>query len=908
MDYKETLHMPKTGFEMRGNLPKKEPGIQKRWKDMHLYEKMLSQRETAKPFILHDGPPYANGDIHLGHALNKVLKDVINRSHYMMGDKIVYIPGWDTHGLPIETAVTKLGYDRKKMPLAEFRKICQDYALEQVEKQKAGFLSLGSIGDYDHPYITLQKEFEALQIDVFGKMATKGLIYKGLKPVIWSPSSESALAEAEVEYKDVKSPTIFVKFQVKDGKGVLTSDDSFVIWTTTPWTIPANLGISVHPDFEYALVKTEKGNLVLLNELVDSLCDEFKLEQREVIKTFKGKEFEYITCVHPLYEDRESLVMCGEHVTADAGTGCVHTAPGFGMDDFLIGMKYNLPVYVNVDEKGCMTKDCGEWLEGQYVEDANKTVTMRLDELGCLLKLQFITHSYPHDWRTKKPVIYRATTQWFASIDKIRDELLEQIHSVEWTPSWGEQRMHNMIADRGDWCISRQRAWGVPIPIIYGEDDTPLIDEAIFEHVSKLFAEYGSNVWFEREAKDLLPEGYTSSHSPNGIFRKEMDTMDVWFDSGSSHTGCIKERGLDYPVDLYFEGSDQYRGWFNSSLIVGTAVHGKAPYKAVLSHGFVMDEKGQKMSKSLWNAVAPGEITKKYGADILRLWACSVDYQADVSMGQNILKQVSDNYRKVRNTFRFLMANLDNNEFSKKDCIPFDQLNALNQYILVLLKDAIDFVIKAYKEYRFSDVVSYLSNLMTNDLSAYYLDYTKDILYIENVDSLSRREVQTVLYTAVDVLAKLWSPILCHTCEEINDFMHFNSESIHLESFDDLQLNFNGKDIKDKMKVLFEIRKDVFKALEEKRADKLIGKPLEAKVLLHVSEQQKAVIDEMLDNVPQWFTVSQVEFVQDTLPSYEVCQVQVEKAQGSVCPRCWNITKTSHEDGLCNRCYDVLNK
>lgn len=908
MDYKETLHMPKTGFEMRGNLPKKEPGIQKRWKEMNLYEKMLSQREDAKPFILHDGPPYANGDIHLGHALNKVLKDVINRSHFMMGEKIVYIPGWDTHGLPIETAVTKLGYDRKKMPLAEFRKICQDYALEQVEKQKAGFLSLGSIGDYDHPYITLQKEFEALQIDVFGKMATKGLIYKGLKPVIWSPSSESALAEAEVEYKDVKSPTIYVKFQVKDGKGVLTSDDYFVIWTTTPWTIPANLGISVHPDFDYALVRTEKGNLVMLAEMVDTLCAEFKLEQKEVLKTFKGKEFEYITCVHPLYPERESILMCGEHVTADAGTGCVHTAPGFGMDDFLIGMKYNLPVYVNVDEKGCMTKDCGEWLEGQYVEDANKTVTMRLDELGSLLKLQFIVHSYPHDWRTKKPVIYRATTQWFASIDKIRDELLEQIHSVEWTPSWGEQRMHNMIADRGDWCISRQRAWGVPIPIIYGEDDTPLIEQEIFDHVSKLFAEYGSNVWFERDAKDLLPEGYTSIHSPNGVFRKELDTMDVWFDSGSSHTGCIKQRGLEYPVDLYFEGSDQYRGWFNSSLIVGTAVHGKAPYKAVLSHGFVMDEKGQKMSKSLWNAVAPGEITKKYGADILRLWACSVDYQADVSMGQNILKQVSDNYRKVRNTFRFLMANLDDNQFKKEDCLPFNKLSDLNKYILVQLQAANEFVEKAYKEYRFSDIVSYLSNLMTNDLSAYYLDYTKDILYIEKTDAKERREVQTVLYTATEVLAKCWAPILSHTCEEINDFMKFNEESIHLETFKQLDLDFDCVSIQEKMKVLFEIRKDVFKALEEKRAEKLIGKPLEAKVILHVSDEQKEVIDSMLAHPAQWFTVSQMEFVQDTLPQYEVCQVQVEKAEGSVCPRCWNITQTNHEEGLCNRCFDVLNK
>lgn len=908
MDYKETLHMPKTGFEMRGNLPKKEPGIQKSWQENHLFEKMLEQRKDAKPFILHDGPPYANGDIHLGHALNKILKDVINRSHYMEGYKIPYIPGWDTHGLPIETAVTKLGYDRKKMPLAEFRKICYDYAMEQVEKQKQGFLSLGSIGDYDHPYITLTKDFEAEQIKIFGKMAMKGLIYKGLKPVYWSPSSESALAEAEVEYKDIKSPTIYVKFQVKDGKGVLDTDTYFVIWTTTPWTIPANLGIAVHPQFTYALVNTDKGKLVMLEELVETLCPKFECKEYEVIKTFKGKEFEYITCTHPLYPERESLLMLADYVTADAGTGCVHTAPAFGADDFYIGAKYGLPVYCNVDEQGKMMASCGEWLEGQYVLDANKTVTMKLDELGALLNLTFITHAYPHDWRTKKPIIFRATTQWFASIDKIRDELLNEIHSIKWVPSWGEQRMHNMIADRTDWCISRQRAWGVPIPIIYGEDDTPLMDEAIFDHVSDLFREYGSNVWFEREAKDLLPEGYTSEHSPNGIFRKEVDTMDVWFDSGSSHTPAMLKRGLGYPADLYFEGSDQYRGWFNSSLIVGTAVYGKAPYKQVLSHGFVMDEKGVKMSKSQWNAVAPSEITKKYGADILRLWACSVDYQADCSMGQNILKQVSENYRKVRNTFRFLMANLDDNTFTKEDCLPFNELSDLNKYMLVRLNDMVDECIPAYNEYRFGDIVTTLSTMMTNELSAYYLDYTKDILYIEKTDDRARREVQTVLYTAVEVLAKLWAPILCHTTEEINSFMKLNETSIHLESFKKLDLDFDTEKLREEMNVLFAVRKDVFKALEEARANQLIGKSLEAHVLIHVDADTKAVIDKILDKPAQWLIVSKVTFTDNELTQYESCQVQVEKANGHVCPRCWNYTEAEHEDGLCDRCHDVLTK
>lgn len=906
MDYKETLLMPKTAFEMRGKLPTKEPNFQKRWKEQDLYGKMLAKRDGAPTFVLHDGPPYANGDIHLGHALNKILKDVIIRSRFMAGYKTPYIPGWDTHGLPIETAITKQGHDRKKMPLADFRKLCYDFALEQVERQKKGFLSLGSVGDYDHPYITLNKEFEANQIEIFGKMAMDGLIYKGLKPVYWSPSSESALAEAEIEYKDVKSPTIFVKFQVLDGKGVLDQDAAFVIWTTTPWTIPANLAICLHPDFTYALVKSEKGNLIVLEEMVDALWEKFNLQEKEVLKTFQGKELEFITTKHPLY-DRESLIILGDHVTADAGTGCVHTAPGFGADDFFVGQKYGLPAYCNVDEKGCLTKEAGEWLEGQYVEDANKTVTQKLEELGALLKLEFITHSYPHDWRTKKPIIFRATTQWFASIDKIRDALLQQIDEVDWIPAWGQQRMHNMIADRGDWCISRQRAWGVPIPIFYGEDDTPIMDQAVFDHVAALFREHGSNIWFEKEAKELLPAGYSHPSSPNGIFRKEMDTMDVWFDSGSSHTGAMMERGLGYPADLYFEGSDQYRGWFNSSLIVGTAVHGRAPYKQVLSHGFVMDGKGVKMSKSQWNAVAPAEITKKYGADILRLWAASVDYQADCSMSDEIMKQCSENYRKVRNTFRFLLANINEDDFTKADLVAIEDLAESDQYMIQLLNEVNEKVQKAYEEYRFSDVSSTLTNLMTNEFSAYYLDFTKDILYIEKKDSLRRRQVQTVLYHAVDVLLRLWAPILVHTTEEINDIFHGESESIHLGTFATSMPLQNVDAMKADMERLFVLRSDIFKALEEARADKIIGKSLEAHVLLHVSETDYALIEKVLGNAfAQWLIVSKVSFVEDTLKQYEACQVKVEACQGRVCPRCWNITETHAEDGLCERCAAVL--
>lgn len=906
MEYKDTLLMPKTEFEMRGKLPTKEPGFQKRWLEQNIYEKMLEKREGCESFVLHDGPPYANGDIHLGHALNKILKDVIVRSKFMDGYKVAFIPGWDTHGLPIETAIQKLGHNRKEMELSKFRELCHKYALEQVERQKAGFLSLGTVGDYDHPYITLQSQFEAHQIEVFAKMALSGLIYQGLKPVYWSPSSETALAEAEIEYKDIKSPTIFVKFAVKDGKGILDTDCSFVIWTTTPWTIPANLAICLHPDLTYALVQSEKGKLIVLEELVDTLWDKFGLLEKEIIQTFKGRELEMITCQHPLY-DRESLIILGDHVTATAGTGCVHTAPGFGADDFFVGQKYGLPAYCNVDEKGCLTKDSGEWLEGQYVDDANKTVTQKLDEIQALLKLEFITHSYPHDWRTKKPIIFRATTQWFASIDKIRQELLDEIASVDWIPKWGQQRMHNMIADRGDWCISRQRAWGVPIPIFYAEDDTPIMDEAVFDHIAKLFKEHGSNIWFEKDAKDLLPEGYTHPASPNGVFRKETDTMDVWFDSGSSHTGAMMDRGLGYPADLYFEGSDQYRGWFNSSLIVGTAVHGKSPYKQVLSHGFVMDGKGVKMSKSQWNAVAPGEITKKYGADILRLWTASVDYQADCSMSEEILKQVSENYRKVRNTFRFLLANIHESDFTKADLLDVHTLPLLDQYMLIRLYETSEKVKTAYHEYRFADVNAMLTNLMTNEFSSYYLDYTKDILYIEKKESLRRRQVQTVLYHAVDVFIRLWAPILVHTCEEVNDFFKAEEVSIHLSDFPSAVHFDNAEKIKNDVERLFVIRTDVFKALEEARANKVIGKSLEAHVMLHVSLEDKALIDEYCESkFNQWLIVSQVTFTNESLKAYDACEVSVSKCEGHVCPRCWNITSSDAEDGLCKRCASVL--
>ena len=742
MNYKDTLLMPKTDFEMRGNLPKKEPKYVERWQENDMYNKVIQQNEGKDSFVFHDGPPYANGNMHMGHMLNKVIKDVICRYKNMNGFYTPYIPGWDTHGLPIENAIQKLGVNRKEMPTAKFREKCEAYAHEQVNKQMSQLIRMGTFADYKHPYLTLQHEFEARQIEVFAKMAMDGLIFKGLKPVYWSPSSESALAEAEVEYHDIKSPTIFVKFRVKDGKGVLDNDVNFVIWTTTPWTIPANLAICLNASYNYALVETEKGKLIVLDTLVDELMAKFEITDYKVVNHYKGSELEYITCQHPLY-DRESLVILGDHVTADSGTGCVHTAPGFGADDFFVGQKYNLPAYCNVDEHGCMMEDCGEWLAGQYVDDANKTVTMKLDEIGALLKLEFITHSYPHDWRTKKPIIFRATDQWFCSLDKIRDKLLSEIDNVNWLNEWGHIRIYNMIRDRGDWCISRQRTWGVPIPIFYCEDGTPIIEQEVFDHISQLFREHGSNIWFEKDEKDLLPEGYTNEHSPNGIFKKEKDIMDVWFDSGSSHTGVMVERGFNYPVDLYFEGSDQYRGWFNSSLIIGVAAHGKAPYKTVLSHGFVLDGKGNKMSKSLGNTVDPIKLVNQYGADIVRLWATSVAYQQDVRISDEIMKQVAEGYRKIRNTMRFVLGNL--NDFKASDLVEIKDLPGVDQYMLAKLNELMKAYDEAYANYDFATANQEILNYFTNTLSSFYMDFTKDILYIEDANSPRRRQVQTVL-------------------------------------------------------------------------------------------------------------------------------------------------------------------
>ena len=680
MEYKDTLLMPKTEFPMRGNLPNKEPLMQEKWAEMDIYKK-VQERTAGRPFfVLHDGPPYANGDLHMGHAMNKVLKDMIVRHKSMTGFHAPYVPGWDTHGLPIEQALVNKGVKRKEMSVAEFRKMCEEYALGQIDNQRSQFKRIGVRGDWDNPYITLKPAFEARQIQVFGEMAKKGYIYKGLKPVYWSPSSESALAEAEIEYQDKKSPSIYVSFPVKDGLGVIDEDVNFLIWTTTPWTIPANLGISVHPEFEYVIVKAGEEKFLIAKDLLTFVAEELGWEDYAVERELKGSELDRVVAKHPLY-DRDSLVMLGEHVTAEAGTGCVHTAPGHGEDDFYVSKSYGIDALSPIDDRGVMT-DEAPGFEGLFYEDANKAVTEALDKVGALKKLSFITHSYPHDWRTKKPVIYRATAQWFASIESFRTELLDAIKNTKFTPSWGETRLYNMVRDRGDWCISRQRVWGVPIPVFYAENGEPIITDETIANVSELFRENGSNVWFEREAKDLLPEGFTHEGSPNGEFTKETDIMDVWFDSGSTHQGVLVERDdLVYPADLYLEGSDQYRGWFNSSLTTSVAINGHAPYKGLLSHGFTLDGEGRKMSKSIGNVIIPAKVMNQLGADILRLWVSSVDYTADVRVSDSNFKQVSEVYRKIRNTLRFLHGNTS--DFNPAtDAVAFENLAYSRQICL----------------------------------------------------------------------------------------------------------------------------------------------------------------------------------------------------------------------------------
>ncbi len=906
MDYKDTLLMPKTAFEMRGNLTEKEPKMLAVWNQEKAYQKLLEAHKGQPSFILHDGPPYANGNLHAGTAMNRIIKDIIVRSHAMNGYYTPFFPGWDTHGLPIENAIQKLGVDRKKISAADFRRKCEEFAYTQVATQMETMKRLGTWADFDNPYITLQKDFEARQIDNFAKMALDGLIYQGLKPIYWSPAQETAIADSEIIYLDKKDPTIFVAFNVLDGKGVLT-DEKFVIWTTTPWTIPANLAICLNEGLTYAVVQTAKGKLIVLESLVEELLVKFKLENEGILKTYKGKELEHITVSHPFYSERPSIIILGNHVSDEAGTGCVHTAPGHGADDFYVGLKYGLKAFCPVDEKGNMTEEAGADLEGLFVDDCSKKVITKLNESGHLLHVETIVHSYPHDERLKRPIIFRATVQWFASISKIKEKLLNEIKNVTWHNEWGEVRLANMIKDRSDWCISRQRLWGVPIPILYHEDGSPIMEKEVFEHISALVKEHGSNVWFEKEAKELLPEGYTNAKSPNGNFTKESDIMDVWFDSGSSHNELLA-RGYEHPCDLYFEGSDQYRGWFNSSLIVSTAVYDHAPYKAVLSHGYVCDAKGEKMSKSIGNVVDPLKVVKQYGADILRLWASSVDFKQDMRIGDDMMKQVSEQYRKVRNTFRFMLGNINKEDFNpKNDLVAFEAMPLVDQHILVLLDETVQKAVDCYMNYDFMQANQILTTFMINELSSYYLDFTKDILYIDKKDSVRRRCVQTVIYKTVDALVRCFAPTLVFTMQEV--WNHFGDEdtSVHYLEFMKPQQYSNAEELKEKFNRLFLLRDDVLKALEEARNEKIIGKPLDAAITLSCSVEDEVLLKEVLgDHLAQWLIVSSATLSENDGKAYQLTKIKVEKAQGEVCPRCWNIALTHAEDGLCPRCQKVL--
>ncbi|PLS16839.1 isoleucine--tRNA ligase [Bacillus sp. M6-12] len=915
MEYKDTLLMPKTEFPMRGNLPKREPEIQESWNKMDIYQKVQEHTKGRPMFVLHDGPPYANGDIHMGHALNKILKDFIVRYKSMNGFHAPYVPGWDTHGLPIETALAKKGVKRKEMTVAEFRKLCEQYAYEQIDSQREQFKRLGVRGDWENPYITLKPEYEAQQIKVFGDMAKKGYIYKGKKPVYWSPSSESALAEAEIEYYDKRSASIYVSFEVTDGKGVVDEGTNIVIWTTTPWTIPANLGISLHPELSYVTVEEAGKKYIVAEGLLESVTKAVGWENPAVAAKNKGSEFDRIVAKHPLF-DRESLVMLGEHVTLDAGTGCVHTAPGHGEDDFIVGQKYGLDVLCPVDEKGYMTSEAGEFA-GLFYDEANKPITEKLKEAGALLNLTFITHSYPHDWRTKKPTIFRATAQWFASIKDFRSDLLRAIEETKWVPAWGETRLFNMVRDRGDWCISRQRAWGVPIPVFYAENGDSIITDETIDHVSNLFREHGSNIWFEREAKDLLPEGFTHEGSPNGQFTKETDIMDVWFDSGSSHQAVLEERSdLQRPADLYLEGSDQYRGWFNSSLSTGVAVTGKAPYKGVLSHGFALDGEGRKMSKSLGNTVVPSKVMNQLGADILRLWVASVDYQSDVRVSDAILKQVAEVYRKIRNTFRFLLGTLDGFN-AETDAVAYSDLQEVDQYMLVRLNKLVKNVKQAYERYEFANIYHLVNNFCTLDLSAFYLDYAKDILYCEAPDDVKRRAIQTVLSETLLSLTKLVSPILSHTADEVWSFLPgVQEESVQLTLMPEDHEYDNAVELEQKWSAFMDLRDDVLKALEEARNAKIIGKSLNAKVSVYVDDKTKTLLDSINESLEQLFIVSDFEVAgsfseapADAL-KLERAAIVVTKAEGEICERCWNVSKdvgkVEDHPTLCPRCAAVV--
>lgn len=924
MDYSKTLNLPQTGFAMRANLPQKEPSILKIWEERKIYEASLKKNEGKKTFILHDGPPYANGDIHLGHTLNKVLKDIINKYKSIRGYYAPYVPGWDTHGLPIELqAIKKLGIKVHEISPVKFRQICKEYALDQVQKQKEQFKRLGVIGDWDNPYLTLEPEFEAKQIEVFGKMAEKGYIYKGLKPVYWCPSCETALAEAEIEYADETSTSIYVKFRVMDDKGLFKglnvdlNNIYYVIWTTTTWTIPANLAICLGPDFEYVLARFENEIYIVAKELLENLKKVAKLDGGEILASFKGSELEGQVSLHPLYE-RDSVIIVGDHVTLESGTGCVHTAPGHGEEDFLIGQKYHLDVLNPVDSRGRFTKEAGKY-EGLTYKEGNRVILEDLKEAGALLAVEKITHSYPHCWRCKNPILFRATEQWFASVDDFKKEAIDAIKEVEWIPEWGEDRISSMVSERADWCISRQRIWGVPIPIFYCRDcGKELINKETIKHIADIFSKKGSDAWYELTSEELLPEGMKCECGCSE-FVKETDIMDVWFDSGSSHAGVLETRDdLSWPSDMYLEGNDQYRGWFQSSLLTAVATKGKAPYKTVITHGMVVDGEGKKMSKSLGNGIDPMEVINEFGADILRLWVSSADYKGDVRISRDILKQLSEVYRKIRNTARYMMGNLyDFNPDT--DMVSYEDMNELDKWALLKLQHLIKDVTEAYERYEFHIMYHDIHNFCVIDMSNFYLDIIKDRLYTFKAASKERRAAQTVMYTILKSLVKMIAPILSFTAEEIWSYMphdsYDNYESVLLSDWPEVLEKYVDKELENRWDNILDIRTEVSKALEIARAGKVIGHSLNAKVDIYANGETLEFLKEVESYLETVFIVSLVELhsgIED-LPegsylseSNKDLAVYVSQAPGEKCERCWTYSETVGQNKehptICAKC------
>lgn len=927
MDYSKTLNLPETEFPMRAGLPEREPEFLKYWEENKIYEKKQELHAGHKKFVLHDGPPYANGKIHMGTALNKILKDIIMKYKYAQGFDTPYVPGWDTHGMPIEHAAIKnLGLNRHELDTLVLRKECHDYALKWIDEQRTDFKRLGVLGDWDHPYITMTHDYEAVQIHVFGEMAKKGYIYKGKKAVYWCPHCETALAEAEIEYGEEKSPAIFVKMPLVKDNGMLPEAAQgkpayIVIWTTTPWTMPANVAIALHPDFEYAWVECEGEILFMAKEMLEAVGKVCKKDLSNIIGTCKGKDMEYAECRHPFETiDRKSLVVLADYVTLEAGTGCVHTAPGHGADDFETGVRYNLPIICPVDGSGKLTAEAGADFAGMFVFDANVPIIKYLAGLNRLFGKENIRHQYAHCWRCKNPIIYRATEQWFASVDGFREEALNAIaNDVQWIPSWGEARIHNMVADRHDWCISRQRVWGVPIPIFYCEDcNEHLVNDDTINAVADLFAKEGCDAWWAHSAEEILPQGTKCPKCGGTHFRKESDIMDVWFDSGSSHAAVCKTRPeLAWPADMYLEGSDQHRGWFQSSLLTSVATEGKAPYRAVLTHGYVVDGEGRKMSKSVGNTVAPQEVIAQYGADIIRLWAASSDYKADIRISKEILKQLSEVYRKIRNTIRYILGNT--NDFNyETDKVEFKDMLELDRWALMHMQLLKKEVSAAYESYDFHVLYHAIHNFCSVEMSSYYLDILKDRLYAYKADSFERRSAQTAMYEIMLDLVVMIAPVLSFTMEEVWQFMKKPAsmpESVFMMPWPECKEEYIDEALESKWDNFIEIRSEITRVLEGARRAKTIGHSLDAKVELHATGEALAILRSVEGDLATLLIVSQAKLVEGLAGGVEATgredlKVTVQAAEGEKCERCWIYSDTVGKDAehptVCARCAAAL--